>query len=596
MIRLEQLNKSYNLAQSSLHVLRDLDLTVERGELVAIMGSSGSGKSTLLNILGILDDYDTGSYRLDDVLIRDLSEHQAAVYRNRYIGFVFQSFNLLPFKTAAENVALPLFYQKVSRRKRNTIALEYLDRVGLAGHQFIENSIITGGRFLNDADLRERRKVAVIGPRIVDRLFGRRDPVGEWIEVSGTPYRVVGTYTDEGREGELAKIYIPITTAQTAYGGGSNIQQIMFTVGDATAEEARQIEEQTRRMLAARHQFALDDERAIRIRNSLESAERVFRLFASIRVFIWIVGLGTILAGIIGVSNIMLISVRERTREIGLRKALGATPGTIVRQIVPNMAALTQAESAVYKARIAVSHAKAELRRAERLSGDGLLSQRVLSERKLDHNLRRAELRAATSQLQVVKEGASRSRGETANTKIRSTVAGMVLEVPVEEGGSVIESNNFNEGTTIATVADMGDMIFLGRIDEADVDKIRTGMAAKIRIGAIDEHQFDGKLEYIAPKGKQIEGAIQFETKAALESEKGVVIRAGYSANAEIVLAEKNQVLAVSESLLQFDGEQPYVEIETAPGVYERRDLTVGISDGINIEVKDGVTAESKIR
>ena len=116
------------------------------------------------------------------------------------------------------------------------------------------------------------------------------------------------------------------------------------------------------------------------------------------------------------------------------------------------------------------------------------------------------------------------------------------------------------------------------------------------RIGAIDEHQFDGKLEYIAPKGKQIEGAIQFEIKAALESEKGVVIRAGYSANAEIVLAEKNQVLAVSESLLQFDGEQPYVEIETAPGVYERRDLTVGISDGINIEVKDGVTAESKIR
>jgi len=132
MIRLEKLNKSYHLARSSLHVLRDLDLTVERGELVAVMGSSGSGKSTLLNILGILDDYDTGSYRLDDVLIRDLSEHQAAVYRNRYIGFVFQSFNLLPFKTAAENVALPLFYQKVSRRKRNAIALEYLSRVGLA--------------------------------------------------------------------------------------------------------------------------------------------------------------------------------------------------------------------------------------------------------------------------------------------------------------------------------------------------------------------------------------------------------------------------------------------------------------------------------
>jgi putative ABC transport system ATP-binding protein len=131
MIRLEQLNKSYHLGHNSLHVLRDLDLEIARGEYVSIMGSSGSGKSTLLNILGILDDYDTGSYTLDGVLIRDLSEHQAALYRNRYIGFVFQSFNLLPFKTAVENVALPLFYRKVPRKERNVTALAYLERVGL---------------------------------------------------------------------------------------------------------------------------------------------------------------------------------------------------------------------------------------------------------------------------------------------------------------------------------------------------------------------------------------------------------------------------------------------------------------------------------
>ena len=211
------------------------------------------------------------------------------------------------------------------------------------GHQFIENSIITAGRFLNNVDLRDRRKVAVIGPRVVDRLFGRRRPVGEWIEVSGTPYRVVGTYTDEGWEGELAKIYIPITTAQTAYGGGTQIHQMMFTVGDASAKDARRIAEQTRRLLAARHRFALDDERAVRVRNNVESAERVFQLFASVRVFIWIVGLGTILAGIIGVSNIMLISVRERTREIGLRKALGATPRAIVNQIVLESLVITSA-------------------------------------------------------------------------------------------------------------------------------------------------------------------------------------------------------------------------------------------------------------
>jgi len=132
VIQLEGINKSYRLGHHDLHVLRDVDLTVEEGELVSIMGSSGSGKSTLLNILGILDEYDSGTYRLADTLIRDLSESRAAQYRNKLIGFVFQSFNLLSFKTAAENVALPLFYQGVSRKKRNEMALAYLDRVGLA--------------------------------------------------------------------------------------------------------------------------------------------------------------------------------------------------------------------------------------------------------------------------------------------------------------------------------------------------------------------------------------------------------------------------------------------------------------------------------
>lgn len=146
MLVLDKINKSYPLGDSSLQVLRDLDLRIEKGELVSIMGSSGSGKSTLLNILGILDDYDSGTYTLDGVLIRDLSETEAAVYRNRYIGFVFQSFNLLPFKTAVENVALPLFYQKVSRRKRNKTALEYLDRVGLAEWAEHLPSELSGGQ------------------------------------------------------------------------------------------------------------------------------------------------------------------------------------------------------------------------------------------------------------------------------------------------------------------------------------------------------------------------------------------------------------------------------------------------------------------
>ncbi|MFO0612894.1 MAG: ABC transporter ATP-binding protein [Polyangiaceae bacterium] len=137
MIRLERLNKSYHLGQNTLHVLRDIELFVREGEFVSIMGSSGSGKSTLLNILGILDDYDSGSYTLGGTLIQDLSERKAAMYRNRFIGFVFQSFNLLSFKTAAENVALPLAYQGVGRRRRTELAHAYLDKVGLgawAGH------------------------------------------------------------------------------------------------------------------------------------------------------------------------------------------------------------------------------------------------------------------------------------------------------------------------------------------------------------------------------------------------------------------------------------------------------------------------------
>ncbi|MDI1450925.1 ABC transporter ATP-binding protein [Polyangium sp. 6x1] len=146
MIHLERVNKSYHLGHHALHVLRNVDLTIEEGELVSIMGSSGSGKSTLLNILGILDDYDSGTYRLGDALIRDLSESRAAQYRNRFIGFVFQSFNLLPFKTAAENVALPLFYQGVPRARRNALALEYLARVGLEAWAMHLPAEMSGGQ------------------------------------------------------------------------------------------------------------------------------------------------------------------------------------------------------------------------------------------------------------------------------------------------------------------------------------------------------------------------------------------------------------------------------------------------------------------
>lgn len=202
------------------------------------------------------------------------------------------------------------------------------------GHQFIENTIITSGRFINDLDLRDHRKVAVIGPVAVDRLFHKANPIGEWIDVHGTMYRVVGVFDDVGGEEEQSKIYIPITTAQMAYGGASQIHQIMFTIGDATVPESESAVLETKRLLAGRHHFDPADKRAIFVRNNVDDFQRIVALFARIRAFIWIVGLGTIVAGIVGVSNIMLISVRERTKEIGIRKALGATPLRIITQIL----------------------------------------------------------------------------------------------------------------------------------------------------------------------------------------------------------------------------------------------------------------------
>lgn len=146
MIRIENLHKSYKTEANSLHVLKGLNLHIQQGELVSIMGSSGSGKSTLLNILGILDNYDLGSYHLDGILVKKMSEKKAAMFRNSHLGFVFQSFNLISFKNALENVALPLYYQNISRKKRNAIALEYLDRMGLKNWATHYPSELSGGQ------------------------------------------------------------------------------------------------------------------------------------------------------------------------------------------------------------------------------------------------------------------------------------------------------------------------------------------------------------------------------------------------------------------------------------------------------------------
>jgi putative ABC transport system permease protein len=212
-------------------------------------------------------------------------------------------------------------------------------------HRYIEQTRVRSGRFLNELDITRRRKVAVIGLRVAEFLFPDRDPLegplGERISINSIPYRVVGVFEDVGSEGEMQQIYIPISTAQAAYGGGESIHQLMFTVGDASLEDSAAIAEDVLRRLAIRHNISPRDRRAIRVRNNLERFAELQQVLTWLSGFIWLVGIGTVTAGIVGVSNIMLISVQERTREIGLRKALGATPAVLITQIIREAVALT---------------------------------------------------------------------------------------------------------------------------------------------------------------------------------------------------------------------------------------------------------------
>ena len=202
------------------------------------------------------------------------------------------------------------------------------------GHQYLEKTIIRDGRFLNDADIEQRRKVCVIGTKVASFLFGDKPALGEYLNIRGLSYEVVGVFEDVGGEAELKKIYVPITTAQLLYSQPGRVHQIMFTIGDSNLADSQRLAERVSRFVAARHGISPDDRQALRVQNNIEQFERVNSVFVWLKAFVWIVGIGTLLAGIVGVSNIMLISVKERTREIGIRKALGATPWSIISLVV----------------------------------------------------------------------------------------------------------------------------------------------------------------------------------------------------------------------------------------------------------------------
>ena len=266
--------------------------------------------------------------------------------------------------------------------------------------------------------------------------------------------------------------------------------------------------------------------------------------------------------------------------------------GDVIAQvkIIPDVINVNEAESRIERAKIAFENAKQELERNVKLFSQEAIAKTELIASELNFKTTKQELETAENNLQIIKDGVSKKTGAVTNTIIRSTISGLILDIPIKEGNSVIQSNNFNEGTTIASIADMGQLIFEGKVDESEVGKIKTGMNLILTVGAIENTTFKAKLEYIAPKGIVENGTIQFQIKAAIELDKNFFLRANYSANADIVLESKDSVLAIPESVLQFDEqEKPFVELQQKNNSFKKIYLKTGLSDGINIQILEGL-------
>ena len=298
--------------------------------------------------------------------------------------------------------------------------------------------------------------------------------------------------------------------------------------------------------------------------------------------------------------------VEIKPRVSGIVTEIYVEPGKVLKEgdliakvtVVPDMVSLNNAEARLEQAKISKKDAQRKYDRQKSLFDKGVIPVADLEQAEIALNNAETELDAAENNLNLIKEGVSAKKGSLTNTLIKSTIDGMVLDIPVEEGNSVIESNTFNDGTTIAVVANMNEMIFEGKIDESEVGKIREGMPLKLTVGALEDVTFDAVLEYIAPKGEEEEGAVKFKIKAAVDLKKNYFIRSGYSATADIVLERKDSVMAIKESLVKFEdeGDSVYVEVETEPQQFERRYIEVGISDGINIEVLSGLDNEDRLK
>lgn len=290
--------------------------------------------------------------------------------------------------------------------------------------------------------------------------------------------------------------------------------------------------------------------------------------------------------------------ISEVLKEAGDYVKAGDVIATV--KVIPEIASLNSAESRVNIAEINLRQIKAEYERQKQLFEKGVISKEEMDKSDADYKKAVEEKENSIDNLDIIKNGISKKTAQYSNTQIRSTITGMILDVPVKMGNSVIQANTFNDGTTIATVANMNDMIFIGKIDETEVGRVHAGMPMKLSIGAIENKKFDATLEYIAPKGTEENGAILFEIKAAARIPDTVVVRAGYSANAEIVLSKADKVLTIPESTISFSNDSAYVYVLkdtlNSKQTFDKKHITVGLSDGIKVEVKSGLKKGDKIR
>ena len=267
-------------------------------------------------------------------------------------------------------------------------------------------------------------------------------------------------------------------------------------------------------------------------------------------------------------------------------------------QVIPDMVTLSSAESRSTRAKLVFEQSKRNFERDSVLFDKEVISREEFEKVRLQYQNDREELKSAQDNLSLVRDGVTASTASTSNTLIRSTVTGTILDVPIKVGNSVIQSNNFNDGTTIAAVADMSDMLFVGKIDETEVGRVSVGMPMKITIGAMQDESLTADLEYVSPKGLEESGAILFEMKAAMNIPSNIFVRAGYSANAEIILDKREDVLTIPETCVSFSNDSAFVHLVTSlePQEFKRTPVKIGLSDGIKIEVVEGLKLNDKIR